>query len=271
MLYDISDVCRLFNWTPSGIRYFEEIGLLHPMRTESGRRKYSEEEMRRLLHIKMLRSYNMSLEEIRTYFMNDTTASSQEISAVLDQKIQQLEAQILTLRSTQKAMRQYAELMRKPGDALELAYADAFPESYALYLKPLFGKNPAQYKGLSQWIALVPSVKRCIHYETDGPAVVSQRDCFLVEKTAADANHLPFLAESRQVPGGDALRLCFQLPHDHAVHGIGDENLASLARSACSRLSCKGLHIFATYLFGNMKDGTRQKLYDIWCVPRQDE
>ena len=44
MLYDISDVCRLFGLTPTSIRKYEEMGLIEPRRSASNKRKYSEKE-----------------------------------------------------------------------------------------------------------------------------------------------------------------------------------------------------------------------------------
>ena len=122
MLYDISDVCTIFGLTPSGVRYYEELGLIHPARTQGGRRKYSEEEMRRLLHIKTLRSYNVSLEDIRAYFLNNTTENGKAISDVLQEKIRQLELQLETLRASIESLAQYA---RQLGSSPETAFLSA--------------------------------------------------------------------------------------------------------------------------------------------------
>ena len=269
MLYDISDVCTIFGLTPSGVRYYEELGLIHPARTQGGRRKYSEEEMRRLLHIKTLRSYNVSLEDIRAYFLNNTTENGEAISDVLQEKIRQLELQLETLRASIESLAQYA---RQLGSSPETAFLSAREhqpaELCALHLQPLFGKTQREWTSLSRWLALVPSVRRCIHYRLSGGRAVFQSDCFLVEKSVAQGHGLPLLDRAELIPAAPCLQLCYQLPHNAEEHGLSAGDLAQLGLLARERGLGEETHLFATYLFGNIAQGARQKLYDLWLIAR---
>ena len=51
--------------TRSNIRFYEDEGLLHPQRKDNGYRDYSEEDLRQLLKIRLLRTVGLGLEEIR--------------------------------------------------------------------------------------------------------------------------------------------------------------------------------------------------------------
>ncbi len=61
----IGDLERCTGMTRANIRYYEQEGLLSPVRRENGYRDYSQEDLDTLLRIKLLRQLDFSLEEIR--------------------------------------------------------------------------------------------------------------------------------------------------------------------------------------------------------------
>ena len=62
----INEVEALVNITKKNIRFYEEQGLLNPKRnSENGYRDYSEEDVKILQQIKLLRKLGVSIEEIR--------------------------------------------------------------------------------------------------------------------------------------------------------------------------------------------------------------
>ncbi|MFE8701460.1 MerR family DNA-binding transcriptional regulator [Cytobacillus sp. FJAT-54145] len=63
--YSISDLAKEFNVSTRTIRYYEELGLLVPERTESGRRTYSKKEYTRLKLIFRGKRYGFHLDEIK--------------------------------------------------------------------------------------------------------------------------------------------------------------------------------------------------------------
>ena len=76
----ISDVAKLYDVSTCTIRYYEEIGLLHPSRTSSGQRVFSRKETTRLKLIFKGKKYGFQLDEIKEMielFDRDPTGKKQ--------------------------------------------------------------------------------------------------------------------------------------------------------------------------------------------------
>ncbi|MCA1058803.1 MerR family DNA-binding transcriptional regulator [Rossellomorea aquimaris] len=65
MIFTISQLAKDFNVTTRTIRYYEELHLLHPLRSASGRRMYSKGDVTRLKLIIRGKRFGFTLEEIR--------------------------------------------------------------------------------------------------------------------------------------------------------------------------------------------------------------
>lgn len=61
----ISEVAEIFHVTTRTIRYYEEIGLLHPVRTKTNQRLYSRSELAKMKLIARGKKYGFTLEEIK--------------------------------------------------------------------------------------------------------------------------------------------------------------------------------------------------------------
>ena len=70
----------------ANIRFYESEGLLAPARESNRYRDYSEEDLEVLKRIRLLRSLQLSLEEIK-----DLQSGRQELSEVLDRQIIKLQ------------------------------------------------------------------------------------------------------------------------------------------------------------------------------------
>ncbi len=57
-----------FGITRKNIRFYEEQGLLSPERADNGYREYGQEDIRRLMQVKLLRKLGVSIEEIKKLF-----------------------------------------------------------------------------------------------------------------------------------------------------------------------------------------------------------
>ncbi|WP_285848141.1 MULTISPECIES: MerR family DNA-binding transcriptional regulator [unclassified Mesobacillus] len=80
LMYSISDLAEEFGVTTRTIRYYEELGLLNPSRSEGGRRLYSSKDLARLKLILRGKRFGFSLEEIREMvllFDEDRTGEKQ--------------------------------------------------------------------------------------------------------------------------------------------------------------------------------------------------
>jgi DNA-binding transcriptional MerR regulator len=66
--YTIAEVAALTGVTPHTLRYYERIGLLDIDRHESGHRRYSTDDVARIVFIGRLRATAMPIRDIQRYF-----------------------------------------------------------------------------------------------------------------------------------------------------------------------------------------------------------
>ncbi|MBT2692605.1 MerR family DNA-binding transcriptional regulator [Bacillus sp. ISL-55] len=79
-MYTISDLAEQFGVTTRTIRYYEELGLLLPSRTEGGRRIYNASDVTRLKLVFRGKRFGFSLDEIKEMvllFDEDRTGEKQ--------------------------------------------------------------------------------------------------------------------------------------------------------------------------------------------------
>lgn len=79
-MYTISDLAQEFDVTTRTIRYYEELGLLTPKRSEGGRRIYSSREYTQLKLVLRGKRFGFSLDEIKEMvllFDEDRTGEKQ--------------------------------------------------------------------------------------------------------------------------------------------------------------------------------------------------
>ena len=72
----------------ANIRFYEQEGLISPRRQSNGYREYSEEDLRQLQRILLLRTLGLSLDEIRALQKGEAS-----LSTVLDRQALSLEQQ----------------------------------------------------------------------------------------------------------------------------------------------------------------------------------
>lgn len=105
----ISDVAKQFNITTRTIRYYEELGLLNPVRSESNRRFYRPADCTKLKLIQRGKQYGFQLDEIKEMvllFDMDRTGKKQLERTIEygNEKIKEIEAKIIDLEEMKKEM-----------------------------------------------------------------------------------------------------------------------------------------------------------------------
>ncbi len=106
----------------SNIRFYEKEGLLHPQRQENRYRDYSEEDLRQLLKIRLLRTVGLSLEELKALETGDLSLP------------EALDSYFPTLAQEEHALARRRELCQQlRQDNVQYATLDARP-----YLEGLF-------------------------------------------------------------------------------------------------------------------------------------
>ncbi len=113
--YKIGELAKLVNDTTRTLRYYEELSLLEPLRTESGQRVYSESAIQRLKLIQELKVAGFGLSQIQGLFQawngdqSGGEASKQTLS-VLETKvfeIETLQKRLQKLQADFKSMIRY--------------------------------------------------------------------------------------------------------------------------------------------------------------------
>ena len=116
--YKIGEVADLLGTTLRTIRYYEEEGLLQPLRTDGGTRLYHERHISRLKSILHLAENGFSLESIRLIASireacKTGDESSKKVSAQLDDEIKEITARIRKLESLKAEIAQAKALVWK--------------------------------------------------------------------------------------------------------------------------------------------------------------
>ena len=97
--FKIGEISKLYGIGTDSIRYYEEIGMIQPKRSESGYRYYSIHDIWRLNVIRDLRSIGFTMEQIREYLKHHTVSSS---LSMLEEEKKAIAAQIQHLKILQK-------------------------------------------------------------------------------------------------------------------------------------------------------------------------
>lgn len=109
-LYKIHEIAHLFHLHPDTLRYYEERGLLHPVRGESGYRMYTIQDICTLNVIRSLRELDLPTEDIRSYLER---RSVEETLTLLDREESLLEEKLAALRAAQLEARQRRDRLER--------------------------------------------------------------------------------------------------------------------------------------------------------------
>jgi Cu(I)-responsive transcriptional regulator len=88
------------------IRYYEEIDLVSPGRSENGYRDYGEDDLHRLRFLQRSRSLGFSIDECRGLLSlyKDKNRASSDVKKIALEKISQIDEKVLELQSLRKTL-----------------------------------------------------------------------------------------------------------------------------------------------------------------------
>ncbi|MCG3420261.1 MerR family transcriptional regulator [Oceanobacillus jordanicus] len=123
-MYSISELARHFEITTRTIRYYEEIGLLTPHRSEGGQRLFSKKEKARLQLVFRGKKYGFSLDEIRDMIQlfDQDPSGRQQLERTIQygkEKIEEVSSRIEDLIQIRSEMEQYIVDFQKKLSELE--------------------------------------------------------------------------------------------------------------------------------------------------------
>ena len=88
------------------IRYYEEIGLVHPDRSRNGYRSFAERDVHKLVFISRARSLGFSVEECRALLSlwSDPERASADVRAIASARLRDIERKLADLESLRAAL-----------------------------------------------------------------------------------------------------------------------------------------------------------------------
>ncbi|TKA97424.1 Cu(I)-responsive transcriptional regulator [Cereibacter changlensis] len=103
---NISEVAGRAGLPAKTIRYYEEIGLIRPLRGQNGYRSFRESDLHKLAFLARARSLGFSIEECRTLLAlyEDRSRASSDVKQVALRHLEQIEAKIAELRAMQATL-----------------------------------------------------------------------------------------------------------------------------------------------------------------------
>ena len=186
--YRIGDYAKYLGVTPDLLKHYEDMGIIHSERSESGYRYYSFITTIELIESIRLRNYGLTLREIQT-ILTEHRADNAQMETLFDDHMERLRQEVLL----NEALREdYADFLRwkEPLERRDWDWEIRWGKRM-LFLPHTehydFLKDPRIYELLTQWMSYIPIVKSAMKMEADGRIVWG----FLVEERMAEGLRLP--------------------------------------------------------------------------------
>lgn len=262
MMYDISEVSRLFSISPSGLRYYEEQGLISPMRTESGRRKYTEADLQGLLFLRSMHELGISTEETKRYFHYSNQSPTVEAGEVLLERAEEMEKKAAYYRVLARCLRVQGEKLHRAEERAGFA-VECVPDYYLLTLEPFFGHGEAEQRDVAKWLDMSPMVQICTEYVCRRGQIVQKKRGLGVPCKEADVLGLPLRERARVMPA----RLSYnrvEMTEGKERYGLEDDDILRICQDAALPEEWEELHVVTKFIHTSMQGGLRKKLYEIW-------
>lgn len=99
--YRITELADLIETTPRALRYYEDIGLFKPVRTASGRRRYTRHHYETAQVIVLLRRFDVAIEDIRAFLVQggDEHERARRLRRLLERAGRDLASRLEDIRS----------------------------------------------------------------------------------------------------------------------------------------------------------------------------
>ena len=103
---NIGQVAERSGLPPKTIRYYEDIGLVTPMRSDNGYRTFSEQDLHKLRFLSRARALGFSIEDCRTLLAlyEDDHRASAEVRHIARRHLNEIEAKITDLNAMRETL-----------------------------------------------------------------------------------------------------------------------------------------------------------------------
>ena len=108
---NISDAATRCGLPAKTIRYYEDIGLVRPQRSENGYRAFSEQDLHKLAFLARARALGFTIEDCRTLLglYEDEARESADVKALATEHLVQIEEKIAQLREMHATLAKLVE------------------------------------------------------------------------------------------------------------------------------------------------------------------
>jgi len=108
---NIGEVSERSGLPPKTIRYYEDINLVRPMRSNNGYRSFRESDIHKLAFLGRARALGFSIEDCRTLMdlYEDETRESAQVKAVAKEHLSQIDNKIAQLKSMRETLSHLVE------------------------------------------------------------------------------------------------------------------------------------------------------------------
>lgn len=108
---NIGEVSERSGLPPKTIRYYEDIKLVRPMRSDNGYRSFRESDIHKLAFLGRARALGFSIEDCRTLMglYEDETRESAQVKAVAKEHLSQIDNKIAQLKSMRETLSHLVE------------------------------------------------------------------------------------------------------------------------------------------------------------------
>lgn len=108
---NIGDVATQTGLPAKTIRYYEDIGLVSPLRDDNGYRRFREQDLHKLNFLGRARALGFTIEDCRTLMAlyEDETRASADVKRVARDHLDRIEAKISDLRAMQDTLTHLVE------------------------------------------------------------------------------------------------------------------------------------------------------------------
>lgn len=105
---NIGEVAERSGIPAKTIRYYEDIGLVRPQRSENGYRAFRETDLHKLAFLGRARALGFSIEDCRTLLSlyEDETRESAQVKAVAEEHLSEIDTKIRQLQSMRQTLAQ---------------------------------------------------------------------------------------------------------------------------------------------------------------------
>ncbi|MBS8226042.1 Cu(I)-responsive transcriptional regulator [Vannielia litorea] len=108
---NIGEVADRSGLPPKTIRYYEDIGLVRPLRHDNGYRAFREHDLHKLAFLGRARTLGFSIEDCRTLLglYEDETRESAQVKAVAEEHLETIDEKIRQLQSMRATLSHLVE------------------------------------------------------------------------------------------------------------------------------------------------------------------